>query len=250
MPAGRPAEPRLHRRDHGSVSAITRFSGFAESSPEPAPEAEIPVAVSLGELLQQADSSWYRMVWEELFARWQVVLSPGIKPDFCDYAREYGLHCLIGQGDWDALRHLNRPAVLTLVSESGNRVPVFLQHMQNADLELIVGGKLYRMRVGQVGNYWYGDYVVLVQAPPGGRMDLRRGDRDTDVAWLREQFGIAQNIKIPMTDELLFDYQLQKQVLAFQRARGLVSDGIVGKNTMVHLNAATKRKDVPWLTGQ
>jgi general secretion pathway protein A len=113
-----------------------------------------------------------------------------------------------------------------------------------------IGGELYRLETGQVGNYWFGDYAVFVQAPPGGRMFLRVGDRDADVTWLREQFEIAQGVRIPAADALLFDYPLQKQVLAFQRAHGLLPDGIVGKNTLIHLNTAIDRQDVPRLVSE
>ncbi|MGB5260638.1 MAG: AAA family ATPase [Gammaproteobacteria bacterium] len=221
-----------------------------EVSVEVAPRADAAVPVSLGDLLQQADSTWYRLAWEELFARWQVTLPPSARPDFCDYAREYGLYCLIGQGDWNTLRSFDRPAVLTLVREDGERVPVFLPYMEDSNLELVVGGEPYRLQPGQVGNYWYGEYVVLILAPPGGRLLLKTGDRDPDVAWLREQFGIAQNVKIPARDALLFDFPLQKQVLAFQRAHGLLTDGIVGKKTMIHLNSAVERENIPRLTGK
>jgi len=221
-----------------------------EVAVKPAPEADAPVAVSLGELLQQADSSWYREAWKALFVRWQVVLPPAVKPDFCKFGREYGLHCIVKQGDWNTLRTFDRPGILTLIREDGVRVPVFLQRMEDTNLELVIGGDVYRLQVEQVGSYWYGEYVVLAQAPPGGRLFLKAGDRDPDVAWLREQIGIAQDVNIPASDTLLFDYQLQKQVLAFQRAHGLIPDGIVGKNTILHLNTAVNRKDVPRLNGK
>lgn len=209
-----------------------------------------PAPVSLSERLLAADSSWYRTAWHALFTRWQVVLPDTVKPDFCNYAREYGLRCIVGQGDWNTLRELDRPAVLTLTREDGARVPVFLQSMQGTMLEMDIGGELYRLETGQVGSYWFGDYAVFVQAPPGGRMFLKAGDRDADVAWLREQFEIAQGVRIPAADALLFDYPLQKQVLAFQRAHGLLPDGIVGKNTLIRLNTAIDRQDVPRLVSE
>jgi general secretion pathway protein A len=225
-----------------AVEAVDVDSGEAANA-EPTP-------VSLGERLEEADSSWYRTAWQALFSRWQVVLPDAVKPDFCNYAREYGLLCIVGQGDWNTLRELDRPAVLTLTREDSVRVPVFLQSMQGSTLEMDIGGELYRLETGQVGNYWFGDYAVFVQAPPGGTMYLKVGDRDVDVAWLREQFEIAQGVRIPAADAMLFDYPLQKHVLAFQRARGLLADGIVGKNTLIHLNTAIDRQDVPRLVAE
>lgn len=225
-------------------------TAMVEEVVTPVPMSEPPASVSLGELLQQADNSWYRKAWQELFARWQVALPADIKPDFCAYAREYGLYCLVGQGDWDALRAYDRPAVLTLVRGDGERIPMFLQQLKDSDLEVVAGGDLYRLQVGQVGSYWFGEYVVFVQAPPDGRLLLKSGDRHPDVAWLREQVGVAQNIKIPARDAQLFDFQLQKHVLAFQRAHELIADGIVGKQTMIHLNSTINRENVPRLASR
>jgi general secretion pathway protein A len=232
-----------------SVEAMVAAVEEVDPASDDDQDAE-PAPVSLSERLLAADSSWYRTAWHALFASWQVVLPDTVKPDFCNYARQYGLTCIVGQGDWNTLRELDRPAVLTLTREDGARVPVFLQGMQGTMLEMDIGGELYRLETGQVGSYWFGDYAVFVQAPPGGRMFLKVGDRDADVAWLREQFEIAQGVRIPAADALLFDYPLQKQVLAFQRAHGLLPDGIVGKNTLIRLNTAIDRQDVPRLVSE
>ncbi len=76
---------------------------------------------------------------------------------------------------------------------------------------------------------------------------MKAGDRGPVVSWLRQQLEQAQGESIPAPDPLDFDYVLQAQVLAFQRSHGLVADGIVGKNTMIHLNTASGREGVPRL---
>ena len=233
-----------------SVAAIKSGPGATLATGAAAVESVEPDAVSLGELLNNADSSYYRAAWKELFADWAVVLPLSVKPDFCDYAREFGLRCMQAQGDWTRLREYDRPAVLTLVPESGKRVPAFLKHVNSSTLEIIIGGERYRLPVDQVGKYWYGDYTLFMQVPPGGRMYLKAGDRAADVAWLRQQFEVAQGVKIPTADPNLFDYPLQKQVLAFQRSHGLLPDGIVGTNTLIQLNTAADRADVPRLSSE
>jgi murein L,D-transpeptidase YcbB/YkuD len=76
---------------------------------------------------------------------------------------------------------------------------------------------------------------------------LRTGDRSPDVAWLREQLEIALGVKMPSPDPHLFDYPLKSQVLEFQRSRGLVVDGVVGKNTLLQLNSSIGGDGVPVL---
>jgi general secretion pathway protein A len=126
-------------------------------------------------------------------------------------------------------------------------VPVVLRHLDGSMAEIIVDGELYRLDVEQVERNWYGNYTLLVQAPPGGRLYMKIGDRGPVVSWLRQQLEQAQGVSIPASDPLDFDFDLQKQVLAFQRNHGLVTDGIVGKNTMMHLNTASGREDIPRL---
>jgi general secretion pathway protein A len=237
------------------AAARERMSLAAARAPEPKkPEAEPEVqglaaaeAQSLAALLLAADSSYYRIAWTELLALWSVELPTSVKPDFCDFARQYGLLCLIEQGSWDSLRQFDRPVILKLVADDGRRVPVVLQHMSDSILELIIGKELYRLSLEQVSRYWHGDYVLLMQALPGGRMYLKAGSHDPDVAWLRQQLEVALGVEIPVEDPLYFDYPLQKRVLEFQRSRGLVPDGVVGKNTIFHLNSVSGRSGVPRL---
>jgi general secretion pathway protein A len=206
-------------------------------------------APSLAGLLMRTDSSYYRSAWAELFSLWAVELPLEVKPDFCDYAAEYGLMCLMERGTWNALRQFDRPAILKLVAADGSRVPVLLQHLDDSVAEVLVGNELYRLTIEQLESYWYGEYTLLLQKPPGGHMYLKVGDRDDDVAWVRQQTELALGIKLPTADPFNFDYVLQKHVLEFQRRQGLVPDGVVGKYTILHLNSRSGRDGVPRLSG-
>ncbi len=207
-----------------------------------------PDTRSLGELLLESDSSFYRAAWTELLALWSVVLPQSVKPDFCDYTRQYGLLCKLGQGNWNTLRQFDRPAILSLLDADGRRVPVVLEHLDDSAAELMIGKELYRLPVEQVDRYWYGEYLLLVQAPPGGSKYLKVGDRGADVDWLRRQLEQVMDVDIPAADPQLFDYPLQQSVLDFQRSRGLNADGIVGENTLIQLNSRSGREGVPRLS--
>jgi len=220
-------------------------AGTAPVAPDVSGEADTR---SLGELLLASDSSFYRAAWTELLALWSVILPQGVKPDFCDFTRQYGLLCRSGQGNWNTLRQFDRPAILTLLDADGRRVPVVLQHLDDSVAELMIGTELYRLSVEQIDRYWYGEYLLLLQTPPGGRLYLKAGDRSTDVDWLRRQLELALDIVIPAADPQLFDYSLQQQVLEFQRSMGLVADGIVGENTLIQLNTRSGREGVPRLS--
>ena len=206
-----------------------------------------PEPRTLSSLLLETDSSSYRAAWTELLSLWSVALPASVTPDFCDFAKLYGLLCMIEQGNWNILRQFNRPVILQLVAPDGRRVPVVLQRLEGSVAEVIVGNELYRLDLEQVEQSWYGEYTLLLQAPPDGRLYMKIGDRGPVVSWLRQQLKQAQGVDIPASDPLDFDYALQKQVLVFQRDQGLVADGIVGKNTMIHLNTESGREGVPRL---
>ena len=241
MPASVPAS------DDTGTAVTAMDSQQAVEEPAEAVDTE-PEHQSLATLLTEADSSYFRSAWTELFALWSVVLPESVTPDFCDYARQYGLLCLEEQGNWTTLRQFDRPAILTLVAANGERVAVLLQHLDDSVAEIIIGDELYRLTPDQVEQNWYGEFTLLLQSPPGGRLFLKAGDRDPVVSWIRSQLEVAQGVIIPAEDPLNFDYALKREILTFQRDHGLSADGIVGKYTMIHLNTASGRAGVPRLS--
>lgn len=75
---------------------------------------------------------------------------------------------------------------------------------------------------------------------------LRRGDRGPQVAALRDVLDRAAGAPAApagasSTDPQLFDEELEARVRGFQQQRGLVADGIVGRQTALLLDAARWR---------
>ena len=245
-PAGLPEE-RLAAPEV-TVPPVALASDIDEQ-PEALPAQPLaePQPRTLASLLLETDSSSYRAAWTELFSLWSVELPASVEPDFCDFAIQYGLLCMQEEGNWNTLRQFNRPAILQLMAADGRRVPVVLQYLDDSIAEVIIDNELYRLAIEQVERNWYGDYTLLLQLPPGGRLFLKMGDQGPVVSWLRLQLERAQGVSLPAADPLVFDFALQKKVLEFQRNHGLVADGIVGKNTIIHLNTASGREGVPRL---
>jgi len=202
---------------------------------------------SLKAALLMANESWSLAAWTGLFARWSVKLPAAVEPDYCVFANDLGLHCLVEQGSWGLLRQYNRPVIMGLFANDGQSVPVLLQHLDDRVAELIIGNELFRLAIGEVDRYWLGDFTLLLQSPPNGHSLLKTGDRNPDVVWLRQLLEVAQQVKLPANDPQYFDFPLLKQVIDFQRSRGLKPDGVVGKQTLIQLNTYTDR-DVPLLS--
>jgi len=214
----------------------------AASSPDSQP-------VSLAATLLKADESWSLSAWTNLFARWDVRLPAAVAPDYCIFASDFGLYCLAERGSWGLLRRYNRPAIMELVANDGRLVQAVLQHLDDTVAELMIGNGLLRLSVAEVDRYWVGNFTLLLRSPPNGNLLLKTGDRNPDVAWLRQLLEAAQQVKLPASDPQYFDFPLQKQVLEFQRSRGLTPDGVVGKHTLIQLNTYADR-NVPLLSGE
>jgi general secretion pathway protein A len=210
----------------------------------PSPNATTPSGLdtqpgSLAAALLMANESWSLAAWTELFARWSVKLPAAVEPDYCVFANDLGLSCLVEQGSWGRLRQYNRPVIMELFANDGQSVPVILQHLDDSVAELMVGSELFRLAIGEVDRYWLGDFTLLLKSPPNGNLLLKAGDRNPDVAWLRQLLEVAQQVKLPATDPQYFDIPLLKHVTDFQRSRGLTPDGVVGKQTLIQLNTYT-----------
>jgi general secretion pathway protein A len=202
---------------------------------------------SLAAALLTANKSWSLAAWTELFARWAVKLPAAVEPDYCVFANDLGLSCLAEKGSWGLLRQYDRPVIMRLFTHDGQSVPVVLQHLDDSVAELMIGNELFRLAIGEVDRYWFGDFTLLFQSPPNGHLLLKAGDQNPDVVWLRQLLEVAQQVKLPAIDPQYFDNPLLKQLMDFQRSRGLTPDGVAGKQTLIQLNTYTDR-NVPLLS--
>ena len=248
VPASPPAPDRKRATTSGELPVASAVNVMAAGKSDPA----TPVTVtqdgkSLGSLLAAVDASYYRSAWKSLLAQWSIALPNEIKPDFCNYASVNGMRCSFGTGTWANLRFYDRPVILKLDAADGQHVLVVLRHLDDAVAELVLGDQMYRVPTEQVDPYWHGDYIMLLQLPPNGSMNMRAGFAGPDVGWLREQIEHIQGVDLASPSPLYFDDVLRQHVMEFQRSNGLATDGIVGKNTLIRLNSQSGNPGIPRL---
>jgi general secretion pathway protein A len=86
---------------------------------------------------------------------------------------------------------------------------------------------------------WTGSYVVLWRPPKLNIETLQMGHSGSDVGWL---ISMLDRIEGQQSDydplKARFDQRLHMRVIRFQRDHGLLADGIVGKQTLIQLNAS------------
>lgn len=157
----------------------------------------------------------------------------------CEFAKSKGLGCLHKQGNWRSLFNLDRPAVLSLINENGQRFYVALLGVENlvegnqAEARLSFRGDHLNVRLEQLDQYWLGEYSIVWKMPPYELSERNVKPVNKD-AWLAEQF---MQIEQPSTEGGLLIEPLSQRIKRFQSSLGLVPDGIAGALTLIALNS-------------
>jgi hypothetical protein len=70
------------------------------------------------------------------------------------------------------------------------------------------------------------------------------------VDWLRERLARAEGAGRPVERGRPYDDALRQRVVAFQQARSLEPDGLVGRETAILLQRTERGPDVPRLSAE
>jgi general secretion pathway protein A len=198
----------------------------------------------LSDPLLRADK---KSAFASLYASWRLDFDASKHNLGCERGRSEGLQCLFKTGTWAKLRRFNLPAIIELSTPTGDRryATVVALDEQNATLDF--GGRRHTFPVSEIDLYWDGPFILLWKAPVLSSVPIRPGTRGKDVEWVREQFAELDGVPGGGRNRYVFDDDLRARVIAFQRSRSLMADGIVGEETLTHLSAALRDPKVPRL---
>ena len=195
------------------------------------PSAPVELAVP-GQLLDSVEA------FQELFGIWGREYEPSEAPVACDWANEEGLGCLSRQGSRRSLEFLDRPAMLQLQDEAGNRGFVVLRHLDGDTADIALPSGNQTVLFASIERYWFGEYRVLWRLPEyltgdgfysnGGGEQLWIGARMMDLAD-RFSNSRAESDRVKRLDS-------EEQVRWYQSLRGLTVDGIAGAMTIIQIN--------------
>jgi len=166
----------------------------------------------------------------------------------CDAARTEGLECLFRLGNWNRLRRLDLPVILELTGPAGERRRVTLVGLQDDRATVAIGGREYAFSPGEIDQRWDGSFILVWKPPPIGSRVISRGMKGTDVEWLRTRLDALDGTASKSRSPDLYDSELERRVMAFQRERSLNPDGRVGGETLLHLTLANRESGVPSLS--
>ena len=144
---------------------------------------------------------------------------------------------------------MDRPAILTLVDESGASHSVVLTAIFGDSAELSIGGVRVSHPVADITRVWFGNFMLLWRPPTGAATSLGRGSQGADVTWLRNSLAtIDERYASADPESELFDGELEELVRRFQREHRLDVDGLAGQQTQIIINSLLAVEGTPRLS--
>jgi general secretion pathway protein A len=200
---------------------------------------EWPSAVS-------AEDNTLASAYVALFKQWDKSMAEDVANP-CAQATTWGLRCFSGVGNFGTLASIDRPAILTLLDNEGRLYQVTLLSLKDELATLAFTFGIEAVTVHDLEARWQGHYQLLWRTTPQGFTLSKPGDRGSEVTWLAKNL-LAAGIKSLRVKDV-YDDDVVEAVRAFQRSRGLVADGIAGRQTLIHLNSVND-KTIPRLSHQ
>jgi general secretion pathway protein A len=222
------------------------------ATPNPAPAAAPPQppsgpkTVSVNELLQNNDAETTDpAAFRRLLSLWGKAMSEDKDP--CGQAQKAGLSCLEQRGSWAQVRALNRPAVLTLTDDHGQRHRVVLSALDDSSATLDLGEHSQKVSLDDLSRDWFGEFTVVWKPKTARTRLLSLGMHGDEVRWLRRSLNALGGSTSDPQHADIYDEELAIAVQNFQRDHRLNVDGIAGVQTQVVLDTALAEPGSPML---
>ena len=206
-----------------------------------------PPAESLSNLLSQHKAETAPdEAFDTLFKAWNIRYETG-SDDPCTQAIRQGLECLTQRGSFGQLRQFNRPAILMLNDPSGTPHQVVITALNDERASISLGAAKHEVGIAELARYWFGDFVMLWRPGTPKVKPLSVGMHGDEVRWLRQSLARANGATPDSTASDVFDTDLSRAVMDFQRRNQLAVDGIAGVQTQIVLASAVAGSDTPLL---
>jgi general secretion pathway protein A len=210
-------------------------------SPTAAPAAMPINAVLAANSTNTGDSAAFR----RLLSLWGTAMADDRNP--CGQAAKAGLSCLEQRGSWAQVRALNRPAILTLTDDHGQRHRVVLSALDDRFATLNLGEHNERVSLDELSRDWFGEFTVVWKPKTAHTRLLTVGMKGDEVRWLRRSLNALQGAASDPEHGDVYDEELAIAVQNFQREHRLTVDGIAGVQTQVVLDTALAEPGSPLL---
>jgi general secretion pathway protein A len=212
----------------------------------PATTVAAPKLASVNALLEANEANTTdAAAFRRLLSLWGSALADDRDP--CGQAAKAGLSCLEQRGSWTQVRTLNRPAILTLTDEHGQRHRVVLSSLDDKTATLNLGEHNEKVSIDDLSRDWFGEFTVVWKPKTSRTRSLSVGMQGDEVRWLRRSLNALAGGASDPEHADVYDQELAIAVQNFQREHRLNVDGIAGVQTQVVLDTALADPSSPLL---
>jgi len=205
-----------------------------------------PKLPSVNALLQANEANTTdAAAFRRLLALWGTAMSDDRDP--CGQATKAGLACLEQRGSWAQVKTLNRPAILTLTDDRGQRHRVVLSSLDEKTATLNLGEHDEKVSIDDLSRDWFGEFTVVWKPKTARTRLLSLGMQGDEVRWLRRSLNALAGGASDPEHADIYDQELAIAVQNFQREHRLNVDGIAGVQTQVVLDTALADPNSPFL---
>jgi len=209
-----------------------------------APPAPPPLSINAllaANSANTTDAAAYR----RLLSLWGTTMTEDHDP--CGQAQKAGLACLEQRGSWAQVRALNRPAILTLTDDQGQKHRVVLSALDDGFATLTLGDHNERVPLDELSRDWFGEFTVVWKPKTARTRPLSVGMHGDEVRWLRRSLNALHGAAADPERGDVYDEELAIAVQNFQREHRLNVDGVAGLQTQVMLDTALAEPGSPLL---
>jgi general secretion pathway protein A len=203
-----------------------------------------PYIESISNLKQHKDDKFN--AYKSIFNQWNVNYTDEPFMLACEFAELYGLRCLHKNGNWRSVLRLNRPAVLTLITDYGKTLYVSLLAIRGEDAYVSHQNNAFWVGLAEIDKYWLGEYSIVWRLPA-----YKSNDKQKEAEWVSASLDTIHNNKTSRsnhTPRKAKEESLEARIKGFQLKSGLIPDGILGSMTLIHINSQLE-PDHPTLLG-
>jgi general secretion pathway protein A len=228
----------------GCVTAIA-ISFYSQRMHRTEKTEGFPVAASMGTGSGKAEKMEWplvqpvklsrEMAYQALLREWNLSDMTPMSDNICKQVMAKGIRCLDGSITLKALLNLNRPAVLKLFDDKGKEFYATVKGVEGQRIVLVVGGETKTVDFQEIEKRWLGDYLLLWKAPVNYKGIIRPGDKGPQIVWIDRYVSLSGNKQSQVRTSNLYDLDLVKRVKRFQLSEGVIPDGVVGPQTIIHL---------------
>jgi general secretion pathway protein A len=210
------------------------------------PAPPTPKMASVNALLEaNSANTTDAAAFRRLLSLWGTALADDRDP--CGQAARAGLACLEQRGSWTQVRTLNRPAILTLTDDRGQRHRVVVSSLDDKTATLNLGEHNEKVSIEDLSQDWFGDFTVIWKPKTSRTRLLSLGMQGEEVRWLRRSLNALAGGASDPEHADVYDQELAIAVQNFQREHRLNVDGIAGVQTQVVLDTALADPGSPLL---